>query len=186
MRAPLAFSSSHIISVAVVVTREAVFFDFHFLLFLALAFISCSPRGIRTRLEVASHHVTPSKHVASTRASNLELWLVDDDVFPHAAPVNHRTASMPPLALNRIRLSCVVVSDVLSPMSDTDVVNVQPLGTTCPPTPDHLRGRTGASAGFSATAFPRLRNLCLGLHSTAPSNISPLFLPESQKRRRLA
>lgn len=79
---------------------------------------------------MAPHHVSPGKHIAPTRAPNLELRLVDDDVFPHAALADYSATPTIPLALDHFRLIHVVFPNMLSPVLDVDVVNMQPLRAT--------------------------------------------------------
>lgn len=131
------------------------------------------------RLEVASHHVPPRRDATSTRALNLELFFVDDDVLPHATLVDHRFTFIPPPAPDPSLLGGVVLPDVFSPMVDVGVVNVQPFLAISPPTFDHFQGRTGSwniSGGYWVADPGRLS---LGLHATVlPDPFPPLPLED--------
>jgi len=115
------------------------------------------------------------------RAPNLELRLVHDDVFPHATLVNDGIALVPPPTPDQVAfLVGEVFPEVLSPVCDADVVNVQPLGATCPLASYHLRGWMGAGGRFGASA----RDLRLGPHSATLTNPFPFLLPADQDRER--
>lgn len=152
-------------------------------LFVALPTLSRLAGDVVTSLEVASHHVCPRRDTTPARTSNLEFWLVNDDVLPHAALVNHTTASTLPLALDRVLFTGVVLPDVLSPMADADVVNVQSLRTTFPLASDHFQGCVGTRGSFDISEAVRLRRgFSFGLHSAALTDPFLLFLPESRER----
>lgn len=137
-RASLIFSAILLIifTIAVIVAAAASPLDIHALLFATLSFLG----RLGARLEVTPHHVAPRRDVASTRASNLELWLVNDHVLPHATLVDHGAASAVPSTCNHDLFVGVVFPDMLSPMGDVDVVDVQSLGTICPLALDHFQG----------------------------------------------
>lgn len=129
--------------------------------------------------EVAFHHVAPSKHFAPTRAPKLEFWLVDNDVLPDTALVDSSATSTVPLALDHLLLANVVFPNVISPMLDADVVNVQPLRATSPPALDHLQGCCGTWGGAYVLGTVHLGSLRLGFHSTTLTDPFPPFAPES-------
>ena len=116
------------------------------------------------------------------RAPNLEPFLVDDDVLPHATLVDRSVAVTAPLAPDHILPGVAVRPDVLSPMVDVGVVNVQLLGAVLPQTLDHFQGPTGNWDTSSGCRVAHPGSFRLGLHTTPLPDRFPPFLLEDWGR----
>ena len=137
--------------------------------------------GIIARLEVASQHVPPCRDATSVRAPNLEPLLVDDDVLPHTTLVDRSVAVTTPLAPDHILPGVTVRPDVLSPVVDVGVVNVQLLGALSPPTLDHFQGPTGIWDMLDGCRVAHPGRFRLGLHTTPLQDRFPPLHPEDWK-----